>query len=284
MSEELNVELEQELPEPEVVIIDADSLLYQICWKTKSPALAIKAMEDKVAQIIRDNDCPEAYVFVKGKGNFRFNIALDYKGNRVNSIADAMRERIDKLYEFCQENYMPCDGAEADDFCWIYSDKAIEQGKVPIVAHIDKDLNMIPGWHYNFATKKRYYVEPWQGYTFLMIQLLVGDAADNIKGVSKVGPITAPKLLEGLKCEEMLPKVLSIWEKKMGSNWKEDFLKAANLLLIRDKEEDLRPLSEEEMMDKLAWVGDSLRFTTVRDQETTMLSASEGTYWMMNGD
>jgi len=250
--------------EPDINIIDADSLLYRICWKEKSPALAKKQMEAKINKIISDVGAPENYVFVKGTGNFRFEIAIDYKGHRTSVIEEDMRERIENLYEFCREEYVPCDNAEADDFCSIYHHKATAEGKLAVVSHIDKDLNMIPGWHFNFVTDKMYHVIPEDAHTFLMTQLLTGDPADNIKGIKGIGPVTAMKKLSGLTNEEMLPMVLATWEDKGGDTWEADFLKAANLLFIRHTESLLRPMTKEEIMDVLTWEGDGPRFFNVR--------------------
>ncbi len=280
---------EQGLPSPDLLILDADSILYRICWKTTSPALAVKAMDDYVEAIIKATNVSEAYVFVKGKDNFRFSIDLEYKGHRVNSIDDAMKERIERLYEHCREVYIPCDGAEADDFCNIYFNKAVEQGHYPVLGHIDKDLNMIPGLHYNYVNQELYTVDPVSAHTFLMRQLLTGDSADNIKGLSGCGPAAASKVLEGYTNEQMFDRVLSVWKDfhegtlstklirprkdvpKDPENWQAHFEKCANLIYIRQSEDDLRRLSTEEIRDRMAWVGDGPIYWPISNKEQALL-------------
>lgn len=249
--------IDQEYLGPDVLIIDADSFLYRICWKPKSKAQNISMMEELVSHVIRETNASDTYVFVKGKGNFRFGIAEDYKAHRTSNIDPDMKERIDELYLFCQEQYVQCDNAEADDFCSIYFNKAIEDGKTAVVAHIDKDLNMIPGLHYNFVTKKHYYVDTATAHAFLMTQILIGDPADNIKSIKGIGPAKAKKVLGGLRNNQMLDKVIDVWKEKQGSTWREDFVKCANLIYIRPREELLRELSFEELYSEFQWIGDS---------------------------
>jgi len=241
---------------PDDLIIDADSLLYRICWKPKSKTLAIHSMETFVNDIIRDTNAVNAYVFVKGHGNFRFAIDVEYKAHRNSSIDPDMKERINELYEFCREAYVACDDAEADDYAVIQFNTAIAAGRTAVLAHVDKDLNMAPGMHYNYVTKKHYIVEPEDGHAFLMTQLITGDAADNIKGIYGLGPAKAKKLLGGLKNKEMLPKVLETWQAKQGSVWKDNFVKCANLIFIRPREGMFRALDFEELCHEFEWEGD----------------------------
>ncbi len=240
---------------PDTLIIDADSMLYRICWKQKSHALARDAMDDYIMNVVNATNAANTYVFVKGKNNFRHNIAIDYKATRVNALEPEMKERIDKLYEYCHEMYVPSDMAEADDYCSIYHNQAIEGGHTSVVAHVDKDLNMIPGMHYNYVKKQHYFVSASEAHTFLMAQLMTGDAADNIQGLRGIGPQKSKKYLEGLSNEDMLEKVLEVWQKEQGDVWKGNFVKCANLIYIRPREELLRELSFEELCEEFKWEG-----------------------------
>ena len=63
----------------------------------------------------------------------------------------------------------------------------------------DKDLDQIPGWHYNWYHDKMYHVEPHQANRFLACQCLAGDMTDNIPGVKGIGPKKAELILGGPK-------------------------------------------------------------------------------------
>lgn len=116
-----------------------------------------------------------------------------------------------------------------------------------IICTTDKDLDMIPGWHYTWEIKRlgqtvrkaqKYYVNAYEASHFFYYQLLVGDSTDNIKGVVGIGKQKAEKLLSGLWSEEemfncvreqysndeemeMNAQVLWIW-RKPGDIWKFD--------------------------------------------------------------
>jgi len=242
----------------DIAIIDADSLLYMIAYTEPSPNLAKKRLDEAIVNIIEQTEAPEALVLIKGTNNFRYVVDIEYKQHRGKSIDEDVKERLDKLYEYANEQYHMSDDAEADDYCYIYAWEALDSGKCPIVCHIDKDLNMIPGWHYNFKKKETYFVSPESAYIFLMTQILTGDAADNIKGLPKVGPVKAANLLKDKKLDDLLGIVLKEYQKIMGSVWQEHFIKVANCILIRNTFEELRPLTMDELMDKLSWTGESV--------------------------
>jgi hypothetical protein len=61
---------------------------------------------------------------------------------------------------------------------------------------LDKDIDQVAGWHYNFVKKTGYYVTEAEGLFKLYHQILTGDTADNIIGIKGVGPVKANKILE----------------------------------------------------------------------------------------
>lgn len=103
---------------------------------------------------------------------------------------------------------------EADDAMGIYAYRAFVQGKPGCIATIDKDLDMIPGEHYNFASEEKalYFVEPEIADAKFFQQMLSGDSTDNIPGLPGVGESTAIKLLgdeEGI--EARYQRVLGLY-------------------------------------------------------------------------
>jgi hypothetical protein len=73
-----------------------------------------------------------------------------------------------------------------------------------VICSVDKDLDQIPGWHYNFVKGTAYHITPEEGMYRFYKQILTGDSADNIIGLKGVGPIRADKMLEDCDTEEKL--------------------------------------------------------------------------------
>ena len=94
---------------------------------------------------------------------------------------------------------------------------------------LDKDLDQIVGWHYNFVKHLGYYIKPEEGLVKLYTQMLTGDAADNIKGLFRVGPVKAAKIIGDTTDElELYNKVLEAYEGDA-----ERVLENAQLLFLR---------------------------------------------------
>jgi 5'-3' exonuclease len=262
----------------DIAIIDADSILYQVAYTQKSPALCRKELDTKISNIMHQTSANAGVVFVKGPDNFRFKVDVAYKANRKDTIAPDVKERIDDLYEYCKDFAMLSVHGEADDYAVIAAEMARNEGKSFIVSHIDKDLNSISGWHHNFRTGSLYQVTPTQGYMWLMEQILTGDATDNIKGIDKVGPITAKKILSSCTEDMALAAVLSEWQSRVGNLWQESFTKCANNIYLRTNMDDLRPLTFEELKERLSWTttdtGLLLRTDPVTPLDSSTLSSA----------
>jgi 5'-3' exonuclease len=258
----------------DLAIIDADSIIYQIAHYQPSPALAKKAFDDKLKEIMSNTGSIEGAVFIKGADNFRYSVTDDYKGNRKDTIDPEIKERINMLYEYAGTFCFCSDGAEADDYCGVYGEIALKENKRYVICHIDKDLDTLPGYHYNFRTTKLYYMEPQDSYLFLMTQMLTGDSTDNIKGLKGIGPKTAEKILKDLPITYVWSRVIETWKSKVGYNWKEEFTKCANLIYIREYLEDCIPLTYEQLEEKLSWTITDTGSPSVTDQTDPLDSST----------
>lgn len=78
------------------------------------------------------------------------------------------------------------EGDEADDALGIAQCQA-GCGEDTIICSIDKDLDGIPGWHYNFSKNRKadgtYIVSEVNANRFFYKQILSGDSTDNIPGM-----------------------------------------------------------------------------------------------------
>jgi len=185
-------------------LLDADILCYRVGFATNDEHenTAIETMavflEDLLMFDLVDTDDYE--LFLTGKTNFRNEVAVTvpYKGNRKDVKKP---KHLPLLREYLQTAWgaSVSDGQEADDDIAI---RATELGEESIIVSIDKDFMQVPGWHYNFVKKVKKHVTPEDGLRFFYKQILMGDSADNIKGIFRVGEKKATKMLADLKTEQ----------------------------------------------------------------------------------
>lgn len=237
----------------QLVIIDADSLVHRVANTVASPALGYKAIDKALQGIIEFVEAEQATVFIKGENNFRYDADPNYKGHRKDTITPEVKERINKLYAYMADFCVTSDEGEADDYCNILAREAMEENITYVVSHIDKDLDCIPGWHHNFRTNEIRYIEPEDAYAFLMQQLISGDSTDGIGGIPRMGPVKSAKVVQAVPVHRMWQEVLNTWSTMVGGDWKTDFVKCANCIYLRSSGNDLRPLTFEELEERLTW-------------------------------
>lgn len=153
----------------------------------------------------------EFSIFVSGDNNFRYDIYPEYKANRTAPKPRHLKALKDYLVE--KYGAVVSDGCEADDLL------GIEQctNENTVICSIDKDLRMIPGNHYSFELNgksnkgvpwtrpaEHCFVEPFDGLRHFYTQCLVGDTADNVKGVAGIGKVKAERILAECRTEEAL--------------------------------------------------------------------------------
>lgn len=185
-------------------LIDADILIYRIGFATneESESTAITTMAGFLEDLIL-LDLPTVQtweLFLTGKGNFRNDVAVTapYKGNRKSE--KPTHYHLLREYLVLSWGAHVVEGMEADDMLAI---RATELGDDSVIVTLDKDLNQVVGWHYNFVKKETTYITKPQGLLHFYTQFLTGDSVDNIKGVHGIGPKKALKLLEDKTEAEM---------------------------------------------------------------------------------
>lgn len=188
-------------------------------------------MEDVLFGVFPEH--PEYKLYLSGKTNFRDELASikEYKGNRDPSHKPKYYQEI-KQYLKDHWNAEIIEGQEADDAIGIcqYSHKERDT----VIVSIDKDLDTVPGYHYNWVKGVFYYVTVEDAAINFFRQMLVGDTTDNIPGVRGLGPKRSEKLLPyGMAANEACQVVRSIYEKEFGTTAQERFSEIANLLWIR---------------------------------------------------
>jgi len=216
---------------PLKILIDADSIYFRVVMASQNKKDIRQNINHRMKFIKDDcalmSDDHELFVAVKGKGNYRFDIDPNYKGHRPE-LEPKIKEALAYAHNYMVEefNAVRCDGMEADDQVTMWAWECIRNQDPYIVVHIDKDLNMIPGSHYNFVKENHYYVDFDEAHLYYMKQCLTGDKADGIAGIKGIGPVKADRAFEGVPFDKRWHKVKDMW----GRPNYNDLLNSAKLL------------------------------------------------------
>lgn len=147
------------------------------------------------------------------KSNWRLDIHPEYKLHKARKGNNDKRAHyIQELRMWAVEEFGAhyCVGYEADDAIRIWANR-LGIGNY-VVCSVDKDLNLIPGDHFDPKTedkdKRFWYMDPEDSAMFFWEQMLTGDSIDNIPGIRGIGPKKAATLLEPCKNEQDCKEVV----------------------------------------------------------------------------
>ena len=216
--------------------------------------IALLRTDKLMRDLLYYTECESYRCFLSGKDNFRKKINPNYKASRKDKEPpkwlQACREYLQKEW-----NAQVITGAEADDAL------GIAQAEDTICISLDKDLHMIPGWHYNWLHSEKKYVVPNEGLKTFYMQMLIGDKTDDIIGVKGIGKVKAEKLIAPLEDEsDMIRVVFDLYDEDA-----QRFEMNANCLWIMQKEKTtwqdrVDPLIlPEELKRELEMTSDSMR-------------------------
>ena len=210
-------------------LIDADILVYRVAWTTLADPvdIAFWRMDQMIDGIYDKLGVDEGkYFLTESPSNcFRFQIDPEYKANRKDKEKPVHYDAL-RAYLLNEYNATLALDEEADDLL------GINQRHDTVIVSIDKDLDQIPGWHYNFVKDKLYEVSPEEGLRSFYTSVIVGDTVDNIRGLAGVGPVGARKILEGCRTESDMYKAVEDAYKARGQT---HLGQVAKLLKIRTK-------------------------------------------------
>jgi len=230
-----------------------DLLDVETNFKPEKIEYALHSVKQMVKSVLDHFDEVENYsIFISPEeGNFRESIGtiLKYKGNRVD-----MRRpyHLPNCREYLVEQWTAevVEGQEADDAMGIAQFEQFSQvaegnfdnsNYTTCICTRDKDLDMVPGWHYNWETDKRYFVTEVQAWRNFYCQLLTGDSTDNILGLFGVGKNS--QLVKQVKqmddSDEMFSHVAQQYFKRFGNYWATFLLENARLLWIRREADEM---------------------------------------------
>jgi len=183
--------MESKLPitcEERVCELDADSLVYRLAFMVDlmegGEQLCAQMVDGTMAKIYDGAQATKVNVYLGTDTNYRLDIAktFKYKGNRDDKerpqFYDAIRSRFVNIY-----NAQLIHEREAEDAVGI----AAMQHKYYddyVIGAIDKDMKMIPGYHFNYVKMTLEFIDPVQAARNFYMQLMTGDkSVDNIPGL-----------------------------------------------------------------------------------------------------
>jgi len=220
-------------------LIDGDIIAYSCAWAAQKKNQPLQPLEytleqvDEMMMSIYDVcEASEGLTYLTGKGNYRYDVAVThpYKGNRKDqpkpTHLGAIRDHLVKRWKA-----EVTEGIEADDAMGIAQYSPSHDLDKTCICTIDKDLDMIPGWHYNWKKDGLYFVEPEEADYFFHQQLLTGDRVDNIFGIKGIGPVKATKLLKGKTYQERECIILKKYMSHFGADCGKDRMEENRQLL-----------------------------------------------------
>lgn len=245
-------------------LIDLDILCYEmgsakdedghpLAWP-----LVQSRIDSRLNQILDAVEAESWQGYLTGTENFREYVAtiVPYKGQRKRSERPFWYSQIYNYLVLDRRAYV-VSGMEADDRV------SIDHSEATIICSRDKDLLMVPGWHFcwNFENSKDteyldiakvvfphlkkkerfpFYVDEIDGLRLFYGQLLTGDSADNIPGLYNVGPKSAAvKRVTEYETElEMFREVQKQYELRFGSYWDMFMCENGRLLWMKRSHDD----------------------------------------------
>lgn len=148
---------------------------------------ALGNTKEILEKILSTLETTDYALYLTGTGNFRRCIS-SYKANRDPSMKPYWMDDI-IAYMVKYWGATVVEGMEADDAI------GLANNDNSIIVSTDKDLDTLPGWHYNWVKQQIYEVSADEADVNFWTQMLTGDRSDNVTGVPKVGPVSASKLL-----------------------------------------------------------------------------------------
>lgn len=251
-----------------LTLIDADIVAYRCAAVTKDEheSVAIFQTEELVKRILQETEATSYISYLTGPNNFRYKVNPEYKANRKD-VEKPKHLGICRDFIMNYYNGVMCDGYEADDAMGI---KQCNSEEDTVIASIDKDMLMIPGYHYNFVKKEFSQVSELEGIKQLYRQMIIGDTTDNIFGIKGVGKVGAAKLIDHLTDESQM--YLEVWQ--LYNDDKRFFMNADCLWIQRNKDEKYTDRKEPK------WLATILQETNLSVNQTIKTTTMAGTEYL----
>ena len=197
------------------VLVDGSSYLFRAYHAMPGfsnsrgePTGTVYGVVNMIRRLLKDYDPEHIAVVFDARGKtFRNDLYEEYKAHRP-PMPDDLRVQIEPVHEVIKAMGLPLlcvEGVEADDVIGTLAKQASEKGMDTLISTGDKDMAQLVNRHVSLVNtmtehymdeegvREKFGVPPELIIDYLT---LIGDTADNIPGVPKVGPKTAVKWLE----------------------------------------------------------------------------------------
>lgn len=228
-----------------VALIDADKLKHLVAYDVYSdlkhniprdPHRLAYLIEERIAGIF-SNFSAKGYIFCfsgKSFDTFRSAVAIEkkYKGSRENdpTFYEGKIEDMAEVVRTVMKTYpvLLFKDLEADDvLCYLQCDQTF-------IYSNDKDLNQIPGWHFDAVKRDVKKISEEEAHRNLCYQLIVGDSTDCIPGLPGYGAVKAQKIIDSVPLKSLIQTILHEYHKVMGITHGTDaFVETWNLVKLR---------------------------------------------------
>lgn len=185
-------------------LIDGDSIIWSIAYNCRAEDSIDKKKVDKIIDrymsvILRNTNATSYIGFLQSSTipGFRYNIYPEYKAQRPEipdfyiTHSSYIRQSLIDKWKFIEVFEI-----ESDDALSICAEHFRRRGKPHIICGIDKDLDQIPGDHYNYRKHTHNVITEKEAERNLYTQLLLGDTVDNIKGCPGIGKVKAKEIID----------------------------------------------------------------------------------------
>jgi 5'-3' exonuclease len=189
-----------------LALIDGDVIKYSCGFASDANAksrgeshedlsFCLQGVRKTIDSIVTITGADDYVVFVSHPVNRRVAAFPDYKANR-----DPLHKPywFKEIHEYLFDKHYGTysdEGDEADDAMGVVQCRDLDNS---IICTIDKDLDGVPGWHYNFSKNRKadgvYNITEVEANRFFYKQILSGDSTDNIPGMfRKLGIMATSK-------------------------------------------------------------------------------------------
>lgn len=191
-----------------------------------------RSCDDIIINIFNKSNIYKYIGFLGGKKCFRYDIYPEYKANRKNLVKPIFLQEC-KNYLIERWGFETCDYIEADDAVNITRNELKNYNSIIVTS--DKDLiKCIEGTYINPKDLDIYYTSKNVADYNFWSSMIIGDTADNIKGLPKCGIKFAEKLLKNSK--DYKQSVFDTYIEKYDNQGEYEL--QYNLLKILDYKED----------------------------------------------
>lgn len=193
-----------------------DKLLIEVVKKIPPLSHSLHNCRMLIENILERTQSSDYSIYLTGDNNFRHEVATikGYKAHRDKDLKPAHYKEIrDYLINVWKADVVH--GMEADDAMAIAQMEAYDAlDEYTVICTIDKDLDQVPGWHFNWRKDDLYIVSRVDAIRYYAKQMLTGDATDNIMGVPGIGPKKAEKILSDVPIENLPNVLMETYENK----------------------------------------------------------------------